>query len=248
MYPSIMTSDTYQSLLVCPVSPHDVSAALDLAFSHLQTQERARQIEAILPELTANERAGKGLLGAYRSGMLVGAVLSQIQLGKSAQVWLPRLAKNEESSTASSLLRASVEWLDNFQVQMAQIMMETVTDEEEKILLAGGFDYLSDLLYLVCLETDFPQAPLPTVLEFEPYNSQKHDRLARIVSATYEGTLDCPKLNHVRQLEDILAGYRATGEFSPSRWLIVRWKTAMLVVCYWPTILDTKTWNWYIWG
>ena len=64
----------------------------------------------------------------------------------------------------------------------------------------------------------------PSVLEFETYNSQNHDRLAQIVDATYQETLDCPKLNHVRQLEDVLEGYRATGEFSPDRWLIVRYE------------------------
>ncbi len=107
---------------------------------------------------------------------------------------------------------------------MAQILLEAVAAEDEKTLCEGGFDYLTDLLYLVCLEDDFPQAALPCPLEFEVYNSQNHDRLARIVDATYQETLDCPKLNHVRQLDDVLAGYRATGEFLPGRWLIVRYE------------------------
>lgn len=219
-----MTPDTPKILRVCPVSPEDRSAALDLAFSHLQPEERERQIETILSVLAVNERSGGGLLGAYRSGLLVGTIFSQLLPGKNAQVWLPRLIQNEETSTAVTLLRATVEWLDQCQACMAQILLETVTAEEERILKPGGFDYLTDLLYLVCLEDEFPHAPLPTVLEFEPYNSQNHDRLARIVDTTYQETLDCPKLNHVRQLEDVLAGYRATGEFSPGRWLIVRFE------------------------
>ena len=38
---------------------------------------------------------------------------------------------------------------------------------------------------------------------------------------SYEGTLDCPALNGVRDLPDVLASYRACGEFDPAeRWFI----------------------------
>ncbi len=39
---------------------------------------------------------------------------------------------------------------------------------------------------------------------------------------TYEGTLDCPRLNGVRSTEDVLATYRRSGEFDPARWFLVR--------------------------
>jgi mycothiol synthase len=217
-----MTSDTPESLRVCPVSPSDRSAALDLAFSYLPHEERARQIEEILSASTTADHSREGLLGAYRSGVLVGSIFSQILPGKNAQVYLPGLTLNEQKSTAVNLLRATVQWLDQCQVCMAQMLLETITPDDERILREGGFDYLTDLLYLVCLEDDFPPAPLSTPLDFETYNSQNHDRLAQIVDSTYQETLDSPKLNHVRQLDDVLEGYRATGDFSPSRWLIVR--------------------------
>jgi len=71
--------------------------------------------------------------------------------------------------------------------------------EDEKRLYARGIRLSNRLLYLVCLDDDFPHAALPCPLEFEVYNSQNHHRLARIVDATYRETLDCPILNHVRQ-------------------------------------------------
>jgi ribosomal protein S18 acetylase RimI-like enzyme len=195
-----------------------------LAFGYLSGEERQRQIEAISSASSTSEHPWEGLLGAYRSGKLVGSIFSQIQPGKYAQVWLPCLIQDETAGTAVDLLRATAERLDLGPVRMAQILLEAVATEDEKTLSEGGFDYLTDLLYLVCLEDDFPRAVLPCPLEFEVYNSQNHDRLARIVDATYQETLDCPKLNHVRQLDDVLAGYRATGEFLPDRWLIVRYE------------------------
>ena len=219
-----MAFDNSQSLRICPVSPENRPAALELAFDYLSPEERQRQIESISSASSTGKHPWEGLLGAYRSGKLVGSIFSQIQPGKYAQVWLPRLVQNEAAGTAVDLLRATVEWLEQGPVCMAQILLEAVAAEDEKTLSEGGFDYLTDLLYLVCLEDDFPHAALPCPLEFEDYNSQNQDRLARIVDATYQETLDCPKLNNLRQLDDVLAGYRATGEFLPGLWLIVRYE------------------------
>ena len=193
-----MAFDQPQSLRICAVSPEDRSAALELAFGYLPREERQRQIESISSASSTGRHPWDGLLGAYRSGKLVGSIFSQIQPGKYAQVWLPRLLQDETAGTAVNLLQATAEWLDQGRICMAQILLEAVAAEDEKTLREGGFDYLTDLLYLVCLEDDFPHAALPCPLEFEAYNSQNHDRLARIVDATYQETLDCPKLNHVR--------------------------------------------------
>src|SRR5690606_13719752 len=59
-------------------------------------------------------------------------------------------------------------------------------------------------------------------LEFVPCPPDANERLAAVVEATYEATLDCPRLDGWRATADVLDGYRATGEYDPSRWLIVR--------------------------
>ena len=93
---------------------------------------------------------------------------------------------------------------------------------DAEALLAAGFQHVSDLLYLVCLADDFPTHPPCPELQFEPYSPALHARFAQLVDATYEDTLDCPAVNGVRDVDDVLQGYRATGHFSPKRWFIVR--------------------------
>ena len=44
----------------------------------------------------------------------------------------------------------------------------------------------------------------------------------RLVERTYEGTLDCTALNGVRDIDDVINGYQATGVFRPENWLFVR--------------------------
>jgi mycothiol synthase len=213
-----------QSIRICPITPDEQSAALELLFSTLTPEARNRQIESILSLLASDALSREGLLGAFRNGKLVGSIFAQQLPGKNAQIWLPNVVQDDNCCTAKALLQATVEWLDKCQICMAQMLLETVNADEEALLREGGFDYLTDLLYLACLEDNFPTHPVPTVLEFETYNQRNHDRFERIVDATYQETLDSPKLNNVRRIEDVLEGYRTTGVFSPSRWLIVRYK------------------------
>lgn len=209
------------NLSIASVPPADYADALDLAFSHLDAEERRRQVESILTAAAADELALAGLFGAYRKGRLVGALFSQLQPGKTATLWLPRV-ELAQPAAADRLLGAACDWFRCSGVRIGQVLLESASPAEEELLLRWGFPYLADLFYLVSLEEQFPAVPPVTPLEFEPYSDANHERLTRVVEATYTGTCDCPALNGVRQIDDVLAGYRATGVFDPQRWLLVR--------------------------
>ena len=163
-----------------------------------------------------------GLLEARREGQLVGATFSQVQVGRTAVVWPPRLKPGEPTTTAIELMAATDRWLTGQPVRLAHALLESAIDEDDALLRGGGYDPVAELLYLTSREEAFPRSPPSGPLEFEPYRSANHDRLARAVEATYHETLDCPTLDGIRDVEDVLAGYRATGEFAADRWLIVR--------------------------
>ena len=40
------------------------------------------------------------------------------------------------------------------------------------------------------------------------------------MEATYKQTLDCPQINGVREMEDVLSGYRDVGQFDPGNWML----------------------------
>ncbi len=104
---------------------------------------------------------------------------------------------------------------------MVQALMSADGTTDAELLVAAGFQHVSDLLYLVCLADDFPTTLPCLELRFEPYSPALHARFARLVDATYKDTLDCPAVNGVRSIDDVLQGYRATGHFDPGRWFIV---------------------------
>jgi len=185
-------------------------------------EERRAHMESLLADADSSPLAAEGLLGAYRSGRLVGAVFSQLQPGKTALVWPPRTLAGEPATTDEKLLQAACEWLGRRGVRVAQILLQPDYPTDETTWRRVGFEPLADLLYLVSQESRFPTCLPKGPLTFEAYSAANHERLARVVEATYQQTLDCPGLDDVREIEDVLDGYRATGVFDPSRWLIVR--------------------------
>ena len=209
-------------MTIAPIPCEHWTAALELLFGHLPDDERQPQVEGFRARLASGEVPAAGLLGAWRDGQLTGAILGQVQPGRTANVWLPRLTADEPSDTAAALLGAACRQFDAAGVVVAQAMPENPSEAETALLLRLGFEFLTDLLYLVCQHEQLPADAPPSALEFEPFEPAAEARLARVVAATYQQSLDCPALNGVRAMGDVLAGYRATGRFEPRLWQLAR--------------------------
>jgi ribosomal protein S18 acetylase RimI-like enzyme len=54
-----------------------------------------------------------------------------------------------------------------------------------------------------------------------PRALERPERLAAVVARTYESTRDCPGLDGIRSMADVLAGYRAQGEYLAEHWCVV---------------------------
>ncbi len=217
-----MSRHPTEPLRIEAIPPAQRPAALELIVGQLPEADRQRQIATLVSEDGVAKTSLDGLFGGFRGKWLVGAALAQVLPGRAASVWPPRIVAGEPSATARQLLDRIADFLAAQGVRIAQTLLDPATRTDEQVLGAGGFCRLSDLLYLVCLNSEFPTAPPPTSLEFEVYDPANHRRMAAMVEATYQRTLDCPQLNGLRQIEDVLAGYRGCGVFDASRWLLVR--------------------------
>jgi GNAT superfamily N-acetyltransferase len=50
--------------------------------------------------------------------------------------------------------------------------------------------------------------------------------LAEIIKASYRQSMDCPALEGVRQIGDVIAGHKASGVYRPESWWIASWSGA----------------------
>ena len=216
-----MSSPTSE-LRIGHAAQEQFSEALTLAFSRLPPAYASSQVEAILADVAAGRGSLEGLRIALRSSRIQGVIFSQIQPGRAALVWPPRVVAGEPATTLGKLLDVVTQWLEQQDVRIAECLVPDDSDADSPVLVAGGYRHLANLLYLVSMENDFPNFPPQGPLSYEPYNPANHLRLAQVVARTYEQTRDCPQLNGVRAVEDTLTGYRAAGDFDPQRWLLVR--------------------------
>jgi ribosomal protein S18 acetylase RimI-like enzyme len=206
---------------IAELSPDQEDRGLRLVLGGLAESQISQQVAMLRAWVQRQPMSGYRMWGAFRAETLTGSILILRQPGRTAIVWPPRLVAGEPQETALQLLRAGQANLPQLGIRMVQALLPTAAGPDAESLLAVGFQHVSDLLYLVCLAEDFPTHPPSPKLRFEPYSPALHARFAQLVDATYEDTRDCPAVNGVRGIDDVLQGYRATGSFSPERWFIV---------------------------
>jgi ribosomal protein S18 acetylase RimI-like enzyme len=184
-----------------------------------RTPEAESALRDALSALVAGAARGPSLLlQAVRGDRPVGALFASLQAGRIALAWPPRWSAEEPESTGLALLREALGRLQQLGVQIVQAFPDAPSHDDQRLLVEADFEHVADLLYLACC--DLPTSEPQVNLCLEPYSAANHQRLLTVLEQSYEGTLDCPRLNGIRRAEDVLASYRQSGQFNPARWFL----------------------------
>lgn len=218
----MMETDSRNDVILGPATPECLRAALDLVLRPLSSDDRPRIIDQTLRAADEGRRSLDGLFAARRGRRVVGAVWAEIQPGRTAGVWSPQVADPQAQALESALLAHAADYLRDRGVVMAQALVAMEAQSSAATFRAAGFEHLTDLIYLVSASGQFPTAPVARSLTFEPVCSDNEARLDAVVEATYQQTLDCPRLNDVRDCRDVLAGYRDISHDDTSHWFLAR--------------------------
>ncbi|HPP53879.1 MAG TPA: hypothetical protein PK777_13080, partial [Thermoguttaceae bacterium] len=211
-------SGLVEPLWIGPVAAADRAEALRLV-----SEEVPSEAEEALPEKDEGPGNPHWLFrGAYRGQEFLGVQLAHLQPGRTAVMWPPRLKPQQGTEVALTLVEGVCQELAGRGVGLVYCFLGSDTGPESKLMQVAGFSRLAQLLYLAAPEEELPSQRPASALCFEPYCGDSRARLVRILQATYIQTLDCPLLNQKRDIEDVLAGYRATGTHRPELWQIVQ--------------------------
>lgn len=159
-----------------------------------------------------------GLFVATNNAAIEECVWVQLAPGHTAVVWPPRVG----GAASARLMQRAADFIDQRRIPLAQILISPQAPQDERLFEEAGFQVLADLVYLTLEAEQFPAPVADDVLEFEPAASDHPQRLGKLLLQTYEQTQDCPEVNDLRSAKDIVASYRAQGNFSPQRWFFVR--------------------------
>jgi len=107
-------------------------------------------------------------------------------------------------------------------VQLAQVLIDPADEISRRLYESRGFRRVAELLYLQgAPRRRCVSPPLPPGFGWLAYSAQTHDRFIAAIAETYQHSLDCPALNGLRDMNDVLAGHKASGEFDPALWVLL---------------------------
>jgi mycothiol synthase len=207
-----------EPLRVVPVAQQDEAAALELLWPEVDAAERWRRREL----LRAPHAPLAPFWGGYRGERLVGVMRVGVQPGRTATISPPRTIAAEFPSTSQELLSAVLSNLAHEDVRLVQALLATDAADDAAVLTQAGLAHWADLNYLVSLKPALAEGVEAVGLELTPYRPADRADWQRLIARTYIGSLDCPGIEGLRTMDDVLDGYQATGVFDPRRWLWAR--------------------------
>lgn len=154
---------------------------------------------------------------------MVWAVLPMVSPGRTMLMFgAPAKFAGSRTDAVVQTLDAACRQFTQRNVQLAQALLEPADELTINLYQAAGFRQMAELLYLQrTLRRTVTPPPLPDDCQLHSYSSQTHAGFAAATLGSYEQSLDCPPLNGVRGIEDILAGHQAAGEFDPADWFLL---------------------------
>jgi ribosomal protein S18 acetylase RimI-like enzyme len=140
--------------------------------------------------------------------------------GACALFWPPRSVADGDAPAREDRLLAHA--LARVRADGAKLAQSLLTVEETRLaasLKRNGFRHITRLWYFATdpsVSVTYP--PIPERLEYRTYDLAQPTAFHQTLLRTYEGTCDCPEINGVRAVEEVIAGHRAQGRFDPGRW------------------------------
>jgi ribosomal protein S18 acetylase RimI-like enzyme len=166
---------------------------------------------------------------AEQSGRIVWATLPMVSPGRTMLLLAPggQPRHDGNADVAGTLVDAVCEHFAGRGVQLAQTLADPTDAVAREVFLAHSFGEVAELLYLQAdLRRPVPPPKLPDHFDWLTYSDESHAAFARTIVQTYQDSLDCPALNGLRDIEDVIAGHKASGggpkEFDPAWWFLLR--------------------------
>jgi ribosomal protein S18 acetylase RimI-like enzyme len=203
-----------------PARSPELVPAFRLIFRHLSAKDLETRVANVLRLIHQKELDPSGLLVARGPDGLLGAVICQTVPGASGLIWPPQAVGTTQAAEIEDLLiQHAGAWLRQCGAKLAQTLLLPKEAHLAASLLRNGFDHITDLWYLRH-NLDMPKHLLleSERLTYHTYANGNPELFHRTLVRTYEETLDCPEVNGVRDLDEIIAGHRAQGRHDPERW------------------------------
>ncbi|MFL5243969.1 MAG: GNAT family N-acetyltransferase [Gemmataceae bacterium] len=201
--------------------PEELPAAFRLIFqTTANDDERERRLANALRMVSKGELEREGVFVARDRSGLVGAMVCLPVPGASGLVWPPQILPGlEPQLLEDDLIRRASSWLRDRGARLGQALLSADETNLGPSLQRNGFAHITTLFYLRHY-LDLPVSLLLAKerLTFQTYRRAKRSVFHDVLWRTYEETQDCPEVNGVRTIDEVIIGHQSQGKYDPSRW------------------------------
>jgi mycothiol synthase len=233
---------------VRPARPEQLQPALELILRQFPPEGCEGRLRRALALIDEGEIPREGILTVPGAGGLLGAMVCVPLPGASGLVWPPQAAQGDVR-VEDSLVRAALAWLRERGARLVEALLLPAEHGFADPLLRNGFRRITRLVYL---RRPVGAADAGEVgddgtraggLSCEPYTEATAAEFHETLVRSYEETLDCPELNGVRPVEEIIAGHKAQGVYDPGRWWLARTGGRPVAVLILTEVVEWSSWD-----
>jgi ribosomal protein S18 acetylase RimI-like enzyme len=237
-------SERRPAVVMEPARREELAAAFRLLFRHLDENDRETRVANAMKMLRDKELQATGMLVARADKELRGALFYQPVAGASGLIWPPQTRPEPMAEVEDQLVSCACRRLAE---QGAKLVQSLLSSEESSLgasLERNGFSHITQLRYL---RHDLQFSPRlfqsPEALSYQSYASCAAEQFHQTLLRTYEATLDCPEVNDVRKIEEIIAGHKSQGRYNPESWWQASHQDQPVGVLLLAEVPDLKSWD-----
>ncbi len=202
----------------------------------LPEPDQTAQVEAMTHHLAPDD-----LLFATAGGEFQGAIICEIAAGRVGWVWPPVTRVVDEtdplaSAIAERLIGQAVARLSRGGSRIAQALAPLECNWE-RAFIKNGFRRLTEMIRMERDVLADLKANADERVQFVDCSEFADAAIQQLVLETYRFSCDCPELDGLRPIDEVLEGYRSAGTFRPGLWQIVlvdRVPHGCVLLTHWP--------------
>jgi ribosomal protein S18 acetylase RimI-like enzyme len=224
--------------------PEDWASVFRLLFQRTPLEEREARVAHAMQLLRTGELDPQGLLAARRGRELLGAIACLPVPGASGLVWPPQIADSgQQAELEDALVQRAGQLLRQGGARLGQALLNPAEADLGRPLLRNGFTHITSLWYMRhFLDLSTEVLTVEERLTYQPWTRDPR-RFQETLLLTYEGTRDCPEVNGIRTLDEVLEGHRAQGRYDPERWWLALARNRPVGVLLLTELLDGQGWD-----
>ena len=202
-------------------SRHHISAMRFLAGGSMRDSMSDAQAQSLYERTLGADPDSAALWWARRWRKTLAVVMIYRNVGRTGMIFASPVTDGKEVPSLVELIRMVTSQEIEGGLSMVQSLLPMEARAESDALRQAGYNPLAELIYMQLRIPSTGDRPTPRPdITWRDYDEFTPAQLEDVILNTYQQSLDCPVLEGVRQIGDVVAGHRATGLFNPHTWWI----------------------------